>query len=364
MNETIIGVAEAQPFQLLLMYEWGLTVIRAIQQVQSPALTALMRFISALGSELLYAPAILFTLWCLDEKRGFRFGVLLIISVWINIFLKDTFAQPRPFVIDPSVGIGSTSGYSLPSAHAQLAVCFWIHAAAQLSAVFQRRTRAIWAAAISMILLISFSRVYLGVHYPTDILAGWIAGSLVLALFFAADKVFARLQARAQTRVRSQTDDQTDAQVGAAQARAAQARVQGRLPGLAAAVVALAMNELSPHGRAFSALFLGFCFGSMLMKQRFPFSARGEIGGQKPGVKIILARCCLGLVSTAALFLALRLIAPGESSLLRNIPAWGANSPFLDIGKFARYALVALWVAAGAPRLFQRLGLAKGAAPE
>jgi hypothetical protein len=273
----------------------------------------------------------------------------LIISAWTNVFLKSLFAQVRPFVLDPSVGLIAASGYTMPSAHAQLAVSFWIPAAFWLSTVCPRWRRAIWTTALSIILLISFSRVYLGVHFPTDIFAGWITGGLVLLLFFAAGKAFAQVRPHILARMQPQNgEEKTDAQV----------RLQARLPNIAAACAALAMNGLFPHERALPALFLGFCLGYTLMKQRFPFSAQAEIGGKKPPLQTMLLRCFTGFVSMAALFLALRLIAPGADSLFRSLPAWGADSPFLDMGRFITYGILAFWAAAGVPRLFQRMGLA------
>ncbi|MCL2373803.1 MAG: phosphatase PAP2 family protein, partial [Treponema sp.] len=191
MNESVIEIGPAQiaqglpPNFLGIMHDWGIEVIRIIQRIESPALAAAMQFISALGSEMLFVPFILFILWWIDEKRGLSFGVFLIISAWINAFMKDLFAQPRPFHIDPSLGIAAASGYGAPSGHAQLAVCFWIPAAAWLEAARPRRRQLIWAAAIFIILIIGFSRLYLGAHFPTDIFAGWILGAVFLFIFFA-----------------------------------------------------------------------------------------------------------------------------------------------------------------------------------
>ncbi|MCL2374833.1 MAG: phospholipid phosphatase, partial [Treponema sp.] len=119
---------------------------------------------------------------------------------------------------------------------------------------------------------------------------------------------------------------------------------------------------LFPQDRGLPALFLGFCLGYALMKQRFPFSAQGEINGKKPGAQIMILRCFTGFVSSAVLFMVLRLIFPGEGSLFNEIAVWGRASPFYDMGRFIRYGLLGFWASAGAPRLFQRMDLA--AAPE
>jgi len=335
MNGIAIGPAEITqalpPTFLWMAYEWGLEVIRGIQTIQTPVLTTLMRFISALGSEALYVPVILFVLWCVEDKRGIRFGVLVIISVWINVFLKDIWGQPRPFNLDSSLGIITVSGYGAPSGQAQLALCFWIVMAAWLGKLWPSRRTVIWAVSVSFILLIGFTRLYLGLHFPTGIFAGWILGGFILFILFVFGPHMEKLLAAGGV----------------------------RLQNISAAAVALLMNGLFPQERSFPALFLGFCLGYAMMKQRFPFSPQEDIAGEKPGLQIMIFRCFTGFVSTAALFLVLRLIFPGEGSLFRDLPIWGPASPFYDMGQFIRYGLLGFWVTAGVPRLFQRMGLAQ-----
>jgi|GEM_PF-368774 len=316
---------------LVMSQEWGLEVIQVIQSLQSPLLTNFMVFISAVGTEALYAPVVLFILWLVDERRGVRFGVLLIVSVWINVFLKDVFQQPRPINLDPSLVIASPLSYGAPSGHAQLAMIFWLPLAAWLSKTWSSRRNIIWAFAIFMVVLISFSRLYLGAHFPTDLLAGWIFAAVILFLFFVPGANIESLLIKGGIRAQN----------------------------ISAAAIALAMNGLFPQERALPALFLGFCLGYVIMKKRFPFCAQAEINGEKPGAKIMLSRFFAGAAGAAMIFLALRLILPGEESLFSSIPAWSADSPFYDIGRFLRYGALGFWASAGAPRMFQRMDIAQ-----
>jgi len=346
MNGNVIEIGPAEAVQALppdflrMMHEWGIDVIRVIQNFETPALTALMRFVTALGTETLYVPLILFILWWADEKRGLRFGILMILSVWINLFMKDLLRHPRPFNLDPSLGMIAVSGYGAPSGHAQLAMTFWIPMAAWFGKVQPKRRTIIWAAAIFIILLIGFTRLYLGVHFPTDLLAGWILAGIILFILFIFGPHIEKLLVGG----------------GAGGGR--------RIQNICAAGIALLMNGLFPQERAIPALFLGFCLGYTMMKQRFPFSAQEEINGKKPGVQVMFLRSLTGLASMTIIFMALRLFFPGEETLFRDLPNWGADSPFYDLGRFIRYGVLGFWASAGAPRLFQRMGLAQGRADD
>jgi hypothetical protein len=102
---------------------------------------------------------------------------------------------------------------------------------------------------------------------------------------------------------------------------------------------------------------MGFCLGYTLMKKKFPFSAKEEIKGKKPTPAIMILRYFTGIAGIAIIYTGLRLIFPGEQSIFNEIPIWGMGSPYYELGNFIRYGLVGLWISAGAPMIFQRLGL-------
>ena len=336
MNEQVIQMIPAANLSFLdEMYQWGIEVIRVIQRIENPALTTLLKIITALGTEAFYVPAILLIFWWIDENRGLRFGILIIISAWINSFIKDLWKQPRPFNFDPSLGLAFEPTYGAPSGHAQMSLTFWIPMAAWLSSEWKRKNPVqkrylIWTGAIFIVLLIGFTRLYLGVHFPTDLFSGWIIAGIILAVYFIPGLRLQKLFASAGVRSIN----------------------------ICAAVIALAMNGIYPKDRSLPALFLGLCIGYTMMKKHFPFSARGEINGKKPGVHIMILRCLTGFAGMALTYLGLRLLFPGEGSLFAGIPIWGRASPFYEIGRFIRYGFIGLWAAAGAPWIFQRTGLA------
>lgn len=337
MNEGIIQMYAAENSSFLAgIHQWGIEVIKIIQRIENPALTILLKFITVLGTEILYVPLILFIFWWIDEKQGLRFGILILFCAWLNSFAKNIFKHPRPYNLEPAVGLASESSYGMPSGHAQQSITFWIPMAAWLSEIWTKKRRLIWAGIIFFVLLIGFTRLYLGVHFPTDLFAGWFLGGIIIAVWFI-------FRPRIEKKLAS---------------------LEPRVQNIIAAIAALLMTGVFHKDRTYPALFLGFTLGYILMKSRFPFSARGEVRGKKPGAPVMILRCLTGLGGMAIIYLALKFILPGEGSLFGNIPIWGEASPLREPGRFIRYCLVGFWASAGAPRLFQRMGLASAEAPK
>jgi glycerophosphoryl diester phosphodiesterase len=105
--------------------------------------------------------------------------MLLFISAVINSFLKDFFQDPRPpaeFMLDEGTG----TSYGWPSGHAQIAVTLWGLLA------YEIKNKFISIGAITFILLVAFSRMYLGVHDLGDVAAGLSIGGFILLLWHYA----------------------------------------------------------------------------------------------------------------------------------------------------------------------------------
>jgi hypothetical protein len=287
-----------------------------------------MRLLTALGTELLYIPVLLFVYWCVDTRRGIRLGVLLMVSNWSNSFLKNLLGQPRPYALDPLVGRGFEASYGIPSGHAQYSLVFWIAAAVPVKKPPMRIPVRI--AAAFFIPVIAFTRLYLGLHFPTDILGGWIAGGVLLALYFSFAWRLEALLAKLNPRYRM----------------------------IIAALAAFLMNA-SGVGVNQGGLFLGFCCGYSLMNRHVGFAAGAPVRDKKPGAAILLARYVLGAAGAVLLYLALKALFPGGGSLFGDLPLWGEASPYLELGRFLRYGALAFWISAGAPWLFCRAGLAE-----
>ncbi|WP_370459123.1 phosphatase PAP2 family protein [Aggregicoccus sp. 17bor-14] len=93
----------------------------------------------------------------------------------LSLLLKEGFARPRPDVVPH---LTQTLTASFPSGHSMLSAVVYLTLALQVSALVPKRRLKVYVICIALLLtvLIGLSRVYLGVHYPTDVLAGWAAG--------------------------------------------------------------------------------------------------------------------------------------------------------------------------------------------
>ncbi|MDR0568286.1 MAG: phosphatase PAP2 family protein [Spirochaetaceae bacterium] len=297
------------------VYRWGIGIIKSIQSVEQPAFTAVVSVLT----NIVYAYALVMVgiLWCVDEKKGIRLGMLAIFSLWLNGISKNLLKQPRPYHLDPSVGRGVETSYGIPSGHAQITAVFAIPLAVWLGGKSGRGRLIAYSGAAALNLIAGFTRVYLGLHFPTDIFAGWLLGGLISAGYFFCGEALARLLRRGGTRVQL----------------------------IAAAAAAWGMNALGGDCRA-GGLFLGFCLGYALTLKYGLFSAGALTRGKRPGVLILSLRYALGLSGGVLIFYGLRL------------PFFGEGSPLYALASFVRYGAVGLWATAGGPLLFLRLGLA------
>lgn len=149
-----------------------------LEGIRNSFLTAVMDVFTRLGEETAFLVAALIVFWCVDKYKGYYTLGVGLLGTLVNQFLKITCRVPRPWVQDPEFTIVESaregaSGYSFPSGHTQSAVGTFGSIAA-----FTKRN---WLRAVCIVLavLVGFSRMYLGVHTPADVLVG-AAQSVVL----------------------------------------------------------------------------------------------------------------------------------------------------------------------------------------
>ena len=153
---------------------WDVTVLTWIHAHASPAADRVMIFASEIGTAYGLVPfSILFALWLLRRRdaAGFGFFTLSMLGTWaLNVATKQLFGRERP-ALWPSPA--PEQSFSFPSGHAMGSMSL-----AAAVGVLAWRTPYRWPVVVggaAFTLLVSGSRLYLGVHYPTDVLGAWLA---------------------------------------------------------------------------------------------------------------------------------------------------------------------------------------------
>ncbi len=153
------------------------------ESIRTPVLDTVMSLVTRLGEEALFLLAALFVFWCVDKRKGYYLLTVGFVGTLINQWLKVFCQVPRPWVRDPNFTIvesarASATGYSFPSGHTQCVAGYMGGIA--------RFTRRMWLriVCIVLIILVSVSRMYLGVHTPADVGVSLLIGVvLVFALY-------------------------------------------------------------------------------------------------------------------------------------------------------------------------------------
>jgi len=159
------------------LIQFGISFIVALQGM-GDWLISPMRFFSYLGTEDFFFLVLPLIYWSIDSSLGLRVGFILVTSSMFNYVAKIWFAGPRPYWVSSHVrALWPEATFGMPSGHAQEAVAVWGMIAAYTKRVW------IWVAAILIIFLIGFSRLYLGSHFPHDVILGWVIGTIILWIF-------------------------------------------------------------------------------------------------------------------------------------------------------------------------------------
>jgi undecaprenyl-diphosphatase len=153
------------------------------ETIRTPALDAAMSLVTRLGEETFFMVAALFVFWCVDKRRGYYLLAVGFTGTLINQWLKIVCRVPRPWVRDPHFTIvesarDGAAGYSFPSGHTQSAVGVFGGVA--------RFTRRWWLRCVCLVLLVlvSVSRMYLGVHTPADVGVSFAVTAVLVLLLY------------------------------------------------------------------------------------------------------------------------------------------------------------------------------------
>jgi membrane-associated phospholipid phosphatase len=157
-----------------------IAIIIAIQTI--PGLQEAARAFTFLGEEQFFILLLPLVYLSINTTLGVRLAYVLLVGASVNSLAKLVLHMPRPYWLDPKVQpLVEEPSYGIPSGHAQNATVVWFF----LATLVQRWWA--WVLAAVLVLLISFSRIYLGVHFFTDIIAGWLVGAVYLIAFLAIE---------------------------------------------------------------------------------------------------------------------------------------------------------------------------------
>lgn len=169
-------------------FAWEPALMHWLQIHMSTLATGLASLITLFGEELVMVVVLGFVYWCHDKNMGIYLGTNFCMAGLWNPMLKNVFMRRRPYFDHPQIQClkpvhhGADiydihiQGFSFPSGHSSNAATVY----GSIARFSQKRV--VTAAAVVITLLVGCSRFCLGVHYPTDVLCGWLLG--IFAIFF------------------------------------------------------------------------------------------------------------------------------------------------------------------------------------
>jgi membrane-associated phospholipid phosphatase len=295
-----------------------------------------LQAITALGYEEFFILLLPTIYWCFDQIAGFRVGVIFLLGNFLNTFFKFIFHSPRPYWISDNVRpLSHETSFGLPSGHAQTAATMWGWLAVEV------KKRWFTIVAVILIFLIGVSRLYLGVHFFSDVLFGWVLGGLLVCVFKAWHKpVGAWLN---------------------------QQSFGGKLGLVAASTAVLILlvlgarwvvgpwemasewipraGEVDPYSLdgpfTLGGVWLGMLGGFVVLTEVKGRFLAGEGGWRR------LVRFLVGVVGVMALYFGLGQLFPRQPDMLGFAL------------RFVRYSLIGLWVSWWGPLVFEKLGILK-----
>ncbi|MGH0053180.1 MAG: phosphatase PAP2 family protein [Sphaerochaetaceae bacterium] len=287
-------------------------------QIENPVLDFLGNLASLLGEQTFVIIVILYIFWNYDKKKGFGLYSAVLLSVLAMGILKATVRAPRPFQVLESIQgkrLETATGYSFPSGHTTTGAAFY----SSLALTFRNRKFSIFCAI--MMTLVGLSRLYLGVHWPIDVVAGFLLGILVSFVFYHyLDSIYDNEGKRLNYLL-----------------------MLGTLFALSGAVISVMLNYFSIDATAFTdlmkvlALGGGGYLGFALENRKVQFSTEGTKGKQ-------FGRYLIGL-AVVLLIMGSKVIIPDS---------------LYAIGSYVRYSLVGFWATGLYPLIGKNLHLFSG----
>ncbi len=160
---------------------WEIDIIRWLQGSNSAPLNYVFWLITQLGTELVFIAAVMVYYWCISKKEGYRLINLFMVSQVMTGIIKVMVRRTRPYATGKVQALmEQTDGYSFPSGHSNNIAVVCTH-----SSLYARKSDKrlyVFLTSVIVILLVMLSRMYLGQHYLTDVVAGAAIGIFVASV--------------------------------------------------------------------------------------------------------------------------------------------------------------------------------------
>ena len=275
--------------------------INALQSLSTPFWDRFFIGVTMLGEEYFYILVLGFFYWCINKEEVRYLVMVITFSSVLNGALKEIVNSPRPFMVEEvrALRTETAHGFSFPSGHVQIVASFYGALAHRYKKVW------LWLVAFVVVILVGLSRVYLGVHWPRDVIGG---------IIFAALSVF--IISRIEVHEKKQG-------------------VSWPYFVLFALVVSSMLLLKSETYIKATGAFLGFMMGYLVEDYYVKFDVRNGLFGQ-------ILKFILGIALTLAIFEGLKAVLPGSNLYV-----------------FIRYFATIFSVAAVIPWIYTKIGLSR-----
>lgn len=311
-------------------------VVNTFLQSGGPVLRAIMQAITFLGDELFYILFMPAIYWCVSAWAGLRVGVMLLLSGGLNSVFKLALRGPRPsWISDKVTPVVHETSFGIPSGHAMGSASVWGWVAVEA------KKKWVTITCITLIALISFSRLVMGVHFLSDVILGLLLGALLVLLFAKTWRKIGAWLAGFNWKQQVALAFFSSLVFVALAILAKNLGGEWQMPTEWAARASLdgkTVDPMSIKGALTSAgIWFGMLGGFAWLRAKYGVLKSDQGSWQK------LARYGLGLIGVIALYL-------GLGSLFPKDLGW-----ISDVLRYFRYFLIGLWISAISPLLFVRL---------
>lgn len=278
-----------------------LNFINWLQSFNTPFLDQFFIYVTMLGEEYFYIFMLGLFYWCVNKESVRYLVIVLTFSAVVNSAMKEIFNTARPFQVESvrALRTETAHGSSFPSGHTQTVVAFYGALA------YQYKRAWLWVLAVVVITMVGLSRIYLGVHWPRDVIGALFFGILSIALITQITKMDTK---------------------------------KGVTWPYLAMVVAVVFSMVFLHSETYmkaSGAFLGFMMGYFVEDHYIKFDVRASLFQQ-------IAKFAIGIVGTLVFYEGLKMVLPTHLFF-----TW------------LRYFVTIFFVVAGVPWLFIKLKLSQ-----